>query len=167
MPSTPLKESERRADSWKAAMGVEQTEIDALATLNPDLLRQIVLKATRPFYDPGLDDRVREARREWEQRAGQVLEREIGQEQLERLRLDAEAKLDDLTAEIEALNDALRVDEIEGIDLPDIPDIPAAKVDGSDGKPSPLIDSGWSFAEQSRRLKAYRAYELPAEGGTT
>jgi hypothetical protein len=35
LPSTPLKPEERRADKWRAAMGVEQTEIDALATLRP------------------------------------------------------------------------------------------------------------------------------------
>ena len=34
LPSTPLKETEKRADRWRAAFGVEQTEIDALATLS-------------------------------------------------------------------------------------------------------------------------------------
>lgn len=33
LPSTPLKETEKRAGKWRAAMGVEQTEIDALAAL--------------------------------------------------------------------------------------------------------------------------------------
>jgi hypothetical protein len=33
LPSTPLKDTERRGDAWQAAMGVEQTEIDALASL--------------------------------------------------------------------------------------------------------------------------------------
>ena len=32
-------------------MGVEQTEIDALASLRPDLLRQIARDAIAPFYD--------------------------------------------------------------------------------------------------------------------
>jgi hypothetical protein len=83
LPSTPLKDTERRADAWKTAMGVEQTEIDALATLRPDLLRKIVLDATREFYDPGLDDRVREARRDWEAEAQRVLTDQIGEDQLE------------------------------------------------------------------------------------
>ena len=30
LPSTPLKETEKRADKWRARMGHEQTEIDAL-----------------------------------------------------------------------------------------------------------------------------------------
>jgi len=39
LPGTPLKETERRADRWRARWGVEQTEIDALATLKPLRLR--------------------------------------------------------------------------------------------------------------------------------
>jgi hypothetical protein len=65
LPSTPLKESERRADRWREAMGVEQTEIDALATLRPDLLRQIARDAIAPFFDSSLEDRFRDARQEW------------------------------------------------------------------------------------------------------
>ena len=61
LPSTPLKETERRADRWREAFGVEQTEIDALATLRPDVLSQIVEDALTPFYDPTLSLRVEEA----------------------------------------------------------------------------------------------------------
>jgi hypothetical protein len=42
LPSTPLKETERRANRWRETFGVEQTEIDALATLRPDVLREIL-----------------------------------------------------------------------------------------------------------------------------
>ena len=52
LPGTPLKASERRADTWRAAMGTEQTEIDALATLQPDLLRTMARDAITPFFDP-------------------------------------------------------------------------------------------------------------------
>jgi hypothetical protein len=41
LPSTPLKEKERRAAAWRAKWGHDQTEIDALAALRPDLLEQI------------------------------------------------------------------------------------------------------------------------------
>jgi len=51
LPSTPLKETERRADRWREAFGVEQTEIDALATLQPDTLREIVERAFDPYVD--------------------------------------------------------------------------------------------------------------------
>ena len=58
LPSTPLKETEKRGDAWRTATGVEQTEIDALASLQPDLLRQITRNAIEPFYDDTLDWRV-------------------------------------------------------------------------------------------------------------
>jgi hypothetical protein len=158
LPSTPLKRSEPRADRWQKAMGVKQTEIDALATLNPDLLRTIVVDATRPFYDPGLDDRVRAARREWEERAQEVLMERVGEERLARLREDADTKLEELTRRIAELNE-----EIEDMELPEPPEIPEADASGTDHLPSPLIDSDWDWAEQSRRLIAHKAYE---DGGS-
>ena len=59
LPSTPLKDTERRGDAWRRETGVEQTEIDALASLRPDLLRQIARGAIAPFYDHELDRRWR------------------------------------------------------------------------------------------------------------
>jgi hypothetical protein len=62
LPSTPLKESEKRASRWREAYGVEQTEIDALAALRPNLLARIAHDALGPFFDRSLDRRVWEAR---------------------------------------------------------------------------------------------------------
>ena len=45
LPSSPLKETEARADKWREIMGREQTEIDALAALRPDTLQQIATDA--------------------------------------------------------------------------------------------------------------------------
>jgi hypothetical protein len=58
LPSTPLKEKERRAAAWRAKWGHDQTEIDALAALRPDLLEQIARDAVRAFYDQTLTDRI-------------------------------------------------------------------------------------------------------------
>ena len=69
LPSTPLKETEKRADRWREAFGIEQTEIDALATLRPDVLREIVERAFDPYVDRGLKERVALAKIEWEQQA--------------------------------------------------------------------------------------------------
>jgi hypothetical protein len=52
-----LKATERRADKWTAAMGVQQTEIDALAALQPDVLTQMATDAIAPFFDSTLDAR--------------------------------------------------------------------------------------------------------------
>jgi hypothetical protein len=63
LPTAPLKDTETRADKWQQAMGVAQTEIDAIAALRPDLLRHIARDAIAPFYDYELDRRVARYRR--------------------------------------------------------------------------------------------------------
>ena len=70
LPSTPLKETERRADRWQAIMGREQTEIDALIALRPGVVRSLAEQAITPFYDPTLQQRARELAAAWEAQAG-------------------------------------------------------------------------------------------------
>jgi hypothetical protein len=86
LPSTPLKETERRADRWRAAMGVEQTEIDALASLRPDLLVQIAREALGPFFDRTLDQRVMEAQSRWLEEALDVVNQGLDSDRLGRIR---------------------------------------------------------------------------------
>jgi hypothetical protein len=155
LPSTPLKESEKRADKWRAAMGIEQTEIDALASLRPDLLRRIAREALDPFFDASLDGRVRRAYGEWRQEAQSVVDASMDAEHLEQLRLEAAEKLAELRTEIDAINDALRID-VDDFDLPPIA-VPEAQVSESNGLP--LLDSRWPFVSQCRALIASKAYE--------
>ena len=77
LPSTPLKETEKRADRWREAFGVEQTEIDALATLRPDVLREIVERAFDPYFDRDLKKRVALAKDEWAEEAQDALDEQI------------------------------------------------------------------------------------------
>lgn len=64
LPSTPLKETEKRADRWRERFGVEQTEIDALATLRPDVLHDIAVKALDPYFDHDLEYWIQEKKRQ-------------------------------------------------------------------------------------------------------
>jgi hypothetical protein len=157
LPSTPLKASERRADKWREAFGVEQTEIDALATLRPDLLRQVARDAIAPFYDFELDRRVNAAREEWIDRALEIVNSQLPGERLARVHAEAERKLTEMREQINELNNALRID-VDDFDLPAI-EIPQAHLTLGLA-PEPLIDSRWSWLEQTRRLKASRAYEI-------
>jgi hypothetical protein len=77
LPATPLKETERRSDRWRERWGVEQTEIDALATLRPSVLRQIVEEAVAPYWDADLDRRVGDARAQAYAPANRVLQERI------------------------------------------------------------------------------------------
>ena len=77
LPSTPLKASEKRANKWRAAWGIEQTEIDALATLRPELLAELLEAALSPFYDDTLDRRVALAVDEWRQEAQAAIDEQV------------------------------------------------------------------------------------------
>jgi hypothetical protein len=77
LPATPLKETEKRSDRWRERWGVEQTEIDALATLQPSVLRRIVEEAVAPYWDATLDRRVGEARAQAYESASRVLHERI------------------------------------------------------------------------------------------
>jgi hypothetical protein len=160
LPSTPLKDTERRGDRWRAAMHVEQTEIDALASLRPDLLTRIALEAVYPFFDLTLDRRVFEARARWLTEAQAVIDGAMDHDHIERLRTEAGVKLAELQTEIDAINNALQIDASH-FDLPEVV-VPEAQLNGEGG--TPLLDSRWTFAEQCRRLidsKAYRLGDAP------
>jgi hypothetical protein len=161
LPSTPLKPEEKRADKWREAWGVEQTEIDALATLRPELLRQVARDAIAPFYDSDLAERVAAARQEWMDRALELINANLDQQRLGRIRREAAEKLDAMREQIDAFNEQLRID-VDDFDLPDI-EIPEADLTlltlGLIA-PTPLIDSSWSFEEQTRRLIDSKAYRL-------
>jgi hypothetical protein len=157
LPSTPLKDSELRGDAWQAAMGIAQTEADALASLQPELLRSIARDAIAPFFDYSLERRVWEAKAEWLERAQAIVDAAIDQDHLDRLRTEAQAKLASLREEVDAINDALQI-SVDMFDLP-FAEIPTANLDGKVyGKP--LLDSRAPFAEQCRRLIDSKAYRL-------
>jgi hypothetical protein len=155
LPSTPLKDTERRADKWRAAWGVEQTEVDALASLQPQLLSQIARQALDGFFDHTLARRIARYRSEWLARAQELIAATFDIDRLDEIRRDAEQRLAGMRDEIRQLNDALRID-VDEDDLPPI-ELPAATDPGGNG--TPLLDSRWDFADQCRQLidsKNYR-----------
>lgn len=62
LPRTPIKETERRRDSFEERFGEGATELDALEALQPGELRRILVEHIEGYYDTGLERRVREAR---------------------------------------------------------------------------------------------------------
>ncbi len=155
LPSTPLKDTEKRAGRWIEAMGVEQTEIDALAALQPHILREIAEVAIDPFFDRHLEARVSRARQEWEERAQDRLRDIIGEEQLQQYRQQAQELLDQMQAQVQQINDGLRVDASD-LDLPPfaLPDPDIQK----DMHGEPLVSSAWTFVDQCERLIASKEY---------
>lgn len=155
LPSTPLKASEKRADKWREAFGIEQTEIDALATLRPDLLRQVARDAIAPFYDFDLDQLVEDAKDEWLRSAIDLISDQLDGTRLARIRAEAERKLAEMQEQINEINEALRID-VDDFDLPHI-EIPGARL--TQGlAPEPLIDSRRPWIDQTRRLIESKNY---------
>jgi hypothetical protein len=155
LPSSPLKEGEKRAGAWEEKFGIQQVELDAIATLRPDVLKRIATTGMRPFFDASLARRVWAARREWEKVAQAALEEQLGEEQLERIRAEAEekvAELKDLAAEI----DKKLMISTRGLELPVVPAVPDPVL--RNGTPSPLVTSEMGFVDLTLALKARGAY---------
>jgi hypothetical protein len=158
LPSTPLKETERRADKWREAFGVEQTEIDALATLRPRVLDEIVTAAIAPYFDASLAARVSEARREWQSRAQESLDGQIDGDALAAIRERAADSLAELAAEIDSINRQLRMTTDDLVELPAAV-IPKPEVDEERARQASLISSAWSWAKATRALIARKGYK--------
>ena len=60
LPRTPIKETERRRERFEARFGEGATELDALEALHPGLLRRIVLREIRRYWNRDHDDGVLE-----------------------------------------------------------------------------------------------------------
>lgn len=152
LPSTPLKDTERRAGGWRDRYGVDQTEIDALATLRPDVLRAIVREAVDPYFDHSLDRRARQARSAWEAAALAALERQVGVDRIVDIQTRAATNLEALREDLSELTAAT-----EGVDL-DLPDmaIPAPAI----GHPAvqPLVSSDMSLFEHINTLRERKNY---------
>jgi hypothetical protein len=154
LPGAPLKLTEKRADRWREAMGVEQTELDAAMALKREEFIAAVEEAIRLYFDETLEERVAQAQLEWEGEAEAAIEEQIDAEEIASL----QARYDAARAEIEAINKRLS-EIVEDIDLPDPPDPPEPDMDDKIELRSPLIDSDWGFVEGTRKLKANKAYE--------
>lgn len=151
LPSTPLKETEKRASGWRERYGVDQTEIDALATLQPSLLRSIVRDAVEPFYDDTL-----------QQRAADVVREAVAtaQEEFDRL-LDAgavKALQDDAIANLEALKETLsRLEEtVNAIDV--TVEIEEVEPELPEEVPPALVSSDMPLVEHIRVLRGRKDY---------
>jgi hypothetical protein len=156
LPSTPLKETERRANRWREAFGVEQTEIDALATLEPDVLRSIVEDAFDPYFDHTLEDRVAEAEAEWLREAEEAINAQIDPAVLAALREEAAGRLAELESVIADINERLRL-AADRFTLPAI-EVPEPEVDEEAPRQALVgLDDDW--IEATRALIRRKAYE--------
>ena len=158
LPSTPLKDTERRASRWRQVMHHEQTEIDSLAALRPDDLSNIALAAVEPFYDFTLAVRCEEAAAAWRREAEAKID---GHPSLTRARKKIAVAHTRVGKAIEALRkvqDAAQsglAAEL-GIEPASIP-VPEAEIEAI--APPPLFTTADDFATASLKLIADKKYE--------
>jgi hypothetical protein len=155
LPSTPLKETEKRANRWREAFGVEQTEIDALATLQPDVLRGIVEDAFDPYFDHALEDRVAEAKAEWLAEAQAAINEQIDPTVLAVLRAEATEQLSGVQSVIADLNERFRL-AADRFTLPAI-EVPQPELDAGAVRQA-LINFGDSWVKATHALIARKSY---------
>jgi hypothetical protein len=153
LPSTPLKESEKRAARWKEAFGIEQTEIDTLLTpeeLDRNTLHDLVDGVMADYHDDTLADRVSEAESEWTDAAQEAIDQTIDADRLAEILRDAES----LKGDIDDINERLR-DLVDDVVLPPI-DVPQAEDAESTRHALVSIDQDW--VEATRALIAHKSY---------
>jgi hypothetical protein len=166
LPSTPLKDTERRAGKWEARMGTRQTEIDALAALRPADLARIAREAIAPFFNSTLASRFEQARLDWKDEAQEIIDGGLDGDR-EQIMAVARGKLSQVRALIDEVNESLQTSAGPG-DLPEFeppePDMPAGDALPS-GLGTTLVSSAWDFPDQCRALKDSKAYGGEDEDG--
>ena len=159
LPDSPIKDTDERGPLWEARWHVQQTEIDALAALEPALLRQIAEEAVGPFFDATLARRVRIAEADWEAEAQEALDEQLAGTEMDGLQAEVGERLAELQNAITAVEELKDEYDYEEPKLPD-PDVPVPEETERDGLAPSLIDSRWDWTEQTLRLLDRKRYGL-------
>jgi hypothetical protein len=156
LPSTPLKETEKRASRWREAFGIDQTEIDALATLRPDVLSELIEHAFDPYLDRTLEARVEQAHDQWRESAQVAIDSQIDAEHLQAIREQAAERLAEMEETIAEINEGVRLAAGDHFELPSI-EVPEPEIDeGTSRQALVHFDDDWLTA--TRAMKARKAY---------
>ena len=158
LPSSPLKPTDPRRDAWKRATGIDQVEIDSVATLHPGILERLAREAIERWYDVGLAQRVRAAQEAWETAAREAIRARLGDDYIAYLEQAVDDALVEINEKVDDISDLMTPSALNDVALPDEPDQIVGDVNGD--PESPIAYSGWSLADQARVLKDRKAYRL-------
>jgi hypothetical protein len=154
LPSTPIKGKKgptKRVLRWREAFGRDQTEIDAMIALKEDELRTMIVDAIQPFFDETLRSRVQDARDEYEERAREQIDQQVGW-RLDALRSSAESVFSPYNTTLAAFEQ--RLDNLaREITLPPA-EVPQAQLP----EPPPVyVDSRWTWKQQTDASRGRRS----------
>lgn len=163
LPSTPLKDTEKRAARWEQATGTEQTEIDSAIALRPDDLARIARQAMDPFFDHTLASRFEQARQEWEAEMQEIIDDGLDGDK-DQLLTAAEGKIGQARELVQQVRASLQtITTLGEFELPE-PDVPVGDALPS-GLGTTLVTSAWNFPDQCRALKHSKSYGGDDEDG--
>lgn len=152
LPSTPLKETERRADKWREKWGVDQTEIDALATLRADALTAIVEQALAPYVDPDHEKKTSSALIAYRFHCEDLIEAALHQrqEEVDEARRLFEVAAAAVTLAYQYAQPLLEnvCDEVDAL----LPELVAPEPEPEGDVADPLFDSAAGWVASTRKL---------------
>jgi hypothetical protein len=163
LPRTPIKETEKRRETFEDAHGAGAVELDALEALHPGTLAGIVEAAILEYYDGDIEGQAREQRRALQDRLSDEREEALAdlEPEIDELREHFDQAVADFDAAVSGLRERLAglhkdiVGRLEGVDVNTgeypLPDPKTAWEDGDT-----LFDSTRDYLEQLAYYKARR-----------
>ncbi len=160
LPRDPLKnKSKKYKKGFEEKYGEGATELDALESLYPGELANIVTEAISPYYDEGLPDSIREFQSKEYDRYCNYKEETV-ETILEQHKDKLQPMVDRYNSVVQELNDiGNKIEsivcntEIETNFTPQYPEPSSKKVDDANN-PVFLLDTSITYAEQIQRYKA-------------
>jgi len=163
LPRTPIKETERRGAKFEERNGEGAVELDALESLYPGELRNIVSNHLENYYDRTLDRRTRELSR--------TLNRELGDRrqavilnhalELDKLKSDYKKFQEEIAGRMEELNQQARelydriADDLQEF-APDPAEVVLPHALDVEELSDPLFDTERDYLDQIRAYKNFQ-----------
>ena len=171
LPRTPIKGSERRAQSFEERFGEGATELDALEALYPGELAKILTAAISNYRDFDLEEKVNEAVENIEFHLDEIRDEVLAAHADEIIELKREHRL--LSSEFESrfqdLNHRLKnlrhaiISDLED-QMPDISDFSMPEPDHATELESPLFDSDRDYFQQLVEYKKFQGKDHQSNG---
>jgi hypothetical protein len=156
LPRTPIKDSEKRADSFEQRYGEGATELDALEAIHPGELHNILSKEITRYYDVDLDENVNNVASSLDGEVDDANETVHGEF------ADEIKALEGAYAALEVMRKQLwdKIENRLNEEEPFIDDTEWPEPCDGDEDDDPLYDSSRSYIDQVDRFKEYQGKEV-------
>jgi hypothetical protein len=161
LPRTPIKASERRAGKFEERHGAGAVELDALEALHPGVLRSILVRWIKRYWDTNLHSRVQEVRLSYLEELGKVRETVLSpfasdveslREEYAALGAEIEERIQDFSARLSRLWSDIQAElEDKAVAVPLVP-----LAEEASEAAGALYDSELEYMEQ---LELYKGFQ--------